>query len=108
MLNSIKLKLRAFDHKLLDKSVSEIVSAVCRAGVGVSGPIPMPSKIERFTVNRSTNIDKTSREHFKRVSHIRLVIIESSPKSVEVLRRINIASGVDIKVEMIGNYEASS
>lgn len=100
MLNGIRLKLRAFDHRLLDRSVSEIISAVYNAGLGVAGPIPMPTKIERFTVNRSTNIDKTSREQFQRASHVRLVIIESSSKSVEALRKLNIASGVDIKVEM--------
>lgn len=100
MLNSIKLKLKAFDHRLLDRSVTDIISAVYRAGVEVSGPIPMPTKIERFTVNRSTNIDKKSREQFQRSSHVRLVLVESSPKSVDALRKISIASGVDIKIEM--------
>jgi len=99
MLHKIKLKLRAYDYKLLDKAISDITSTVCNAGGKIAGPIPLPKKIERFTVNRSTNIDKKSREQFQRISHFRLVIIESSPAALEALRKIDIASGIDIKVE---------
>jgi small subunit ribosomal protein S10 len=99
MFHKIKLKLRAYDYRLLDKATNNIVSTVYRAGASVSGPIPLPTKIERFTVNRGVNIDKKSREQFQRVSHFRLIVIESSPTTLDALRKIDIASGIDIKVE---------
>jgi small subunit ribosomal protein S10 len=98
--NSIKLKLSAFDHRLLDKATNDIVSTATRVGTVVKGPIPLPSKIEKITVNRSTNVDKKSREQFQKVSHYRLIIIDSSPQAVEALRKLDIASGVEIKIEM--------
>lgn len=99
MLHKIKLKLKAYDHRLLEKAVQDIVSAVYRAGATVSGPVPLPTKVESFIVNRSTNIDKKSMEQFQRMSYFRLVVIESSPVAIDALRKIDIASGVDIKVE---------
>jgi len=98
--NSIKLRLKAFDHRLLDRAASEIINVSKRVGVVVNGPIPMPSRIERITVNRSTNVDKKSREQFQKVSHSRLIIIDSNPQVVEALKKLDIASGVDIKIEM--------
>jgi small subunit ribosomal protein S10 len=102
MLNSIKLKLKAFDHLLLEKAVTDIVMAVNRASVRYSGPIPMPKIVEKFIVNRSTNVDKKSREQFQRISHCRLLVIESSPKAVESLKKLDISSGVSIKIIMSG------
>jgi len=98
--NSIKLKLKSFDYQVLDKATKQIVHSAIKAGVTVKGPIPLPNIIERITVNRSTNIDKKSREQFQKVSHSRFIIIESSPQVVEALKKLDIASGVDIKIEM--------
>ena len=87
-------------NQVLDKATKQIVQSALKSGVTVRGPVPLPNVIERVTVNRSTNIDKKSREQFQKTSHARLIIIESSPQVVEALKKLDIASGVDIKIEM--------
>jgi small subunit ribosomal protein S10 len=98
----IKLRLKAFESRVLDKSVKDIVSTLNRINSNFYGPIPMPRKIKKFTVNRSTNVDKKSREQFEIRSHSRVLLIESAPETVEALMKLDIAAGVDIQIKMIG------
>lgn len=98
----IKLKLRAFDHRVLDKTTTDIVNTISRAGARYKGPIPMPRKISRFIVNRSTHVDKKSREQFEMRDHSRLLIIEASPQTVDALMNLDVATGVDIQIKMKG------
>jgi small subunit ribosomal protein S10 len=98
----IKLKLRAFDHRILDQSVRDIVSTVKRTGASVKGPIPLPNKIERFTVNRSTHVNKKSREQFEIRNHTRVLIIEPSPQTIDSLMKLDLASGVDVEIKIEG------
>jgi small subunit ribosomal protein S10 len=98
----IKLKLKAFDHRILDKATSEIVDTISRIGARYKGPVPMPMKISRFTVNRSPHIDKKSREQFEIRDHSRLLMIEASPQTVDALMKLDIAAGVDIQIKMKG------
>ena len=96
----IKIILQAFDHKLLDAATKEIVSTVKRTGAGVSGPVPIPLRIERFTVNRSPHVDKKSREQFEIRTHKRLVIITPTPQTVEALGKLELAAGVDVEIKV--------
>ncbi len=98
----IRISLRAFDHRVLDQSTREIVSTVRRTGAVARGPIPLPVRIERFTVNRSTNIDKKSREQFEIRTHKRLIdILESTPQTLEALGKLDLAAGVDVNIEVM-------
>ncbi len=97
---TINLKLKAFDHGVLDKAVSDIVDAVSRIGAKFTGPIPLPNKIQKFTVNRSTHVHIKSREQYEIRSHARFLVIEASPQIVESLMGLDIASGVDIQIKM--------
>ncbi|WPX96783.1 30S ribosomal protein S10 [Candidatus Bandiella euplotis] len=99
---TIKLKLRAFDHRILDKATGDIVDTISRIGARYKGPVPMPRKISRFTVNRSTHVDKKSREQFEIRDHSRLLIIEASPQTVDALMKLDISAGVDIQIKMKG------
>lgn len=96
----IRILLRAFDHRLLDKSTKEIVGTVNRTGARVRGPIPLPLRIERFTVNRSPHVDKKSREQFEIRTHKRLVIIEPTPQTVEALMKLDLAAGVEVDIKL--------
>jgi len=96
----IRIWLKAFDHRVLDLSTAEIVSTAKRTGAQVKGPIPLPLRIERFTVNRSPHIDKKSREQFEIRTHKRLIdIIDPTPQTVDALMKLDLASGVDIKIK---------
>jgi len=98
----IRIKLKAFDHRLLDRSVKQIVDAVKRTGAVISGPIPLPVDKTIITVNRSTNIDKKSREQFEIRVHKRLIdILETTPKTVDALMRLDLPSGVDVKIKLL-------
>ena len=98
---NIRIRLKAFDHRVLDTSTSEIVSTAKRTGAQVRGPIPLPTGIEKFTVNRSPHIDKKSREQFEIRTHKRLVdILDPSSKTVDALMRLSLAAGVDIEIKM--------
>lgn len=100
----LKLKLRAFDHRVLDQAVTEIVGVLVRTGAKMSGPVPLPTKITRFTVNRSTHVDKESREQFEIRDHARLLVVEEpSPQIIEALSRKYLPSSVDavIKIEEV-------
>ncbi len=98
---SIRIRLKAYDHRLLDQSVKEIVGAAKRTGAEVVGPIPLPMKIERFTVNRSPHIDKESREQFEMRTHRRLIDIKDwLPQTVDALMKLDLAAGVDVEIKL--------
>ncbi len=97
----IRIKLKAFDHRLLDKSLSEIVSTVKRTGAKVKGPIPLPLRIERFTVNKSPHVDKKSREQFEIRTHKRLIIIEPTSQTVDALMKLDLAAGVEVDIKLL-------
>ena len=97
---NIRIRLKAFDHRVLDSSTSEIVSTAKRTGAQVRGPIPLPTGIEKFTVNRSPHIDKKSREQFEVRTHARVIeIIDPTAKTNEVFSKVDVPAGVDIKIK---------
>ena len=96
----IRIRMEAYDHELLDKKAGEIVETAKRTGAKVSGPIPLPTRIERYTVLRSPHIDKKSREQFEIRTHKRLIdITEPTSKTVDALGRLNIPAGIDIRIK---------
>ena len=98
---NIRIRLKAFDHRLLDQSTSEIVSTAKRTGARVRGPIPLPTRIERFTVLRSPHVDKKSREQFEIRTHKRLLdIIDPTPQTVDALMKLDLAAGVDVEIKL--------
>ena len=102
---NIRIKLRAYDNKILDASTEEIVNTVKRTGATIKGPIPLPTRIERYTVLRSPHIDKKSREQFETRTHKRLIdIIEPTPQTVEALMKLDLASGVDVEIKIWAIY----
>ena len=97
----IRIRLQAFEHTILDQSTKDIVETVLKSGAQVVGPIPLPTRIERFTVNRSPHINKKSMEQFEIRTHKRVIeIINSQPKTVDELRKLNLPAGVDIMVKI--------
>src|ERR671923_1693513 len=97
---NIRIRLKAFDHRVLDQSASEIVSTAKRTGARVRGPIPLPTRIERFTVNRSPHIDKKSREQFEMRTHKRVIDIYDFPaRTVDALNRLVVPAGVFVKIK---------
>ena len=97
----IRIRLQAFDHRLLDQAASEIVSTVKRTGAEICGPIPMPTNIERYIVNKSPHVNKESREQFEIRKHTRLVIINhSTPQTVNALGKIDLACGVEAEIKL--------
>ena len=98
---NIRIRLKAFDHRVLDTSTREIVNTAKRTGAQVRGPIPLPTRIERFTVNRSPHIDKKSREQFEIRTHKRLIFItEPTAKTMDALAKLNMPAGVDIRIKV--------
>ena len=98
---SIRIRLKAFDHRVLDQSTSEIVSTAKRTGARVRGPIPLPTRIEKFTVLRGPHIDKKSREQFEIRTHKRLLdIVDPTPQTVDALRKLDLAAGVDVEITL--------
>jgi len=96
----IRIKLRAYDHRLLDQSTQEIVAAAQRTGAGINGPIPLPTAISKYTVNRSPHVDKKSREQFETRTHKRLLdIINPTPQTVDALMRLDLPAGVDVEIK---------
>lgn len=97
----IRIKLKAFDYRILDQSVGEIVETVKRTGAKVAGPIPLPTRISRYTVLRSPHVDKKSREQFEVRVHKRLLdILEPTPETVDALMKLNLAAGVDVEIKL--------
>jgi len=99
----IRICLRAYDHRILDYSTSEIVMTAKRTGARVRGPVPLPNRVERFTVLRSPHIDKKSREQFELQTHKRLVdILDCLPQTVDALMKLELAAGVDVEIKLLG------
>lgn len=97
----IRLKIRAYDHKLIDQSAKQIVDTAERYGVKVAGPIPLPTEIRKYTVNRSTFVHKDSREQYEMRVHKRLLdIINPTPKVIDALMDLNLPAGVDVEIKM--------
>ncbi|MDR2862499.1 MAG: 30S ribosomal protein S10 [Puniceicoccales bacterium] len=96
---TIRIRLKGFDYRILDQSAVEIVETAKRSGAQVSGPVPLPTNIERFTVNRSPHADKKSMDAFELRTHKRLIdIVEPTAATVDELRKLNLPSGVDISI----------
>ena len=97
----IRIRLRAFDHRVLDTSTHEIVNTAKRTGAGVRGPIPLPTRKEKFTVLRSPHIDKKSMEQFEMRTHKRLIdIVEPTPQTVDALMKLDLPAGVDVEIKL--------
>lgn len=99
--SSIRIRLRAYDSGLLDKSTSDIVDTAKRSGAQVLGPIPLPTRIEKFSVNRSPHVNKKSAEQFEMRTHKRLLdIVEPTAQTVDELKKLNLPAGVDITIKI--------
>ena len=98
---NIRIRLKAFDLRILDQSTLEIVNTAKRTGAHVRGPIPLPTDIEKFTVLRSPHVDKKSREQFEIRTHKRLLdIVEPTPQTVDALMKLDLAAGVDVEIKL--------
>ena len=98
---NIRIRLKAFDHRVLDQSTGEIVTTARRTGASVRGPIPLPNKIDKFTVLRSPHIDKKSREQFEIRTHRRVLdIVDPTPQTVDALMKLDLAAGVDVEIKL--------
>ena len=97
----IRIRLKAYDSKLLDQSAGEIVETARRTGAKVAGPIPLPTRINKFTVLRSPHVDKKSREQFEIRTHKRLLdIVDPTPQTVDALMKLDLAAGVDVEIKL--------
>jgi small subunit ribosomal protein S10 len=98
---NIRIRLKAFDHRVLDHSTREIVQTAKRTGATVRGPIPLPTKLEKFTVLRSPHIDKKSREQFEIRTHKRVLdIVDPTPQTVDALMKLDLSAGVDVEIKL--------
>jgi small subunit ribosomal protein S10 len=101
MNEKIRIRLKAYDHRVLDQSTPEIVETAKRTGAQVRGPIPLPTRIERVTVLRSPHVDKKSREQFEIRTHKRLLdIVDPTPQTVDALMKLELAAGVDVEIKL--------
>ena len=101
MTQKIRIRLKGYDHRLLDQSVVEIIDTAKRTGAKVSGPIPLPTRINRWTVLRSPHVDKKSREQFEIRTHKRLLdILGPTPQTVDALMKLDLAAGVDVEIKL--------
>jgi small subunit ribosomal protein S10 len=99
--DKVRIRLRAFDHRLLDQSAEKIVETVRRSGARISGPVLLPTEIQRIAVLRGPTIDKESMEHFERRTHKRLIdILDPGPKTIDALASLDLPSGVDIEIKL--------
>ena len=98
---NIRIRLKAFDHRILDQSTSEIVNTARRTGAKIRGPIPLPTSLNRFTVLRGPHVDKKSREQFEMRTHKRVLdIVEPTPQTDDALMKLDLASGVDVEIKL--------
>ncbi|MDO8643971.1 MAG: 30S ribosomal protein S10 [bacterium] len=98
----VRIKLKGFDHKLLDQSTQEIVESVKRTGARIVGPVPLPTHIERYCVLRSPHVDKKSREHFEIRTHKRMVdILEPTQQTVDALMKLELSAGINVEIKML-------
>ena len=101
MQQNIRIRLKAFDHRVLDASTIEIVNTAKRTGASVRGPIPLPTNIERYTVNRSPHVNKKSREQFEMRTHKRMLdIVDPTPQTVDALMKLDLSAGVDVEIKL--------
>ncbi|MFA5074441.1 MAG: 30S ribosomal protein S10 [Nitrospirota bacterium] len=101
MTQKIRIRLKGYDHRLLDQSAVEIMDTAKRTGAKVSGPIPLPTKVNRWTVLRSPHVDKKSREQFEVRTHKRLMdILDPTPQTVDALMKLDLAAGVDVEIKL--------
>ena len=97
----IRIRLKAYDHRVLDQSAERIVDTAKRTGAFVSGPVPLPTEINRFCVNRSPHVDKKSREHFEIRTHKRLLdVLEPTQQTIDALGKLDLAAGVDVEIKL--------
>jgi len=102
--SKIRIKLKSFDHRLLDRSSVEIVDTAKRTGARVAGPVPLPTHISRYCVLRSPHVDKNSREHFEVRTHKRLVdILDPTQQTIDALMKLDLASGVEVEIKLTGS-----
>ncbi len=105
-MEKIRIKLKSFDHRLLDQSVREIVIKAKRTGAKVSGPVPLPTSVRRFCVLRSPHVDKRSREHFEMRIHKRLIdISDYNNETIEELQKLDLPAGIDVEIQAFGGGE---
>lgn len=101
MTQKIRIRLKGYDHRLLDQSAVEIIDTARRTGAKVAGPIPLPTRINRWTVLRSPHVDKKSREQFEIRTHKRLLdILDPTPQTVDALMKLDLAAGVDVEIKL--------
>ncbi len=97
----IRIRLKAYDHKLLDQSAEQIVETAQRTGADIAGPVPLPTRIEKYTVIRGPFIDKDSQEHFEIRTHKRLIdVLDPSQQTINALMKLNLPAGVDIEIKL--------
>jgi len=98
---NIRIRLKAFDHRILDQSTTEIVNTARRTGAKIRGPIPLPTSIKKFTVLRSPHVNKKSREQFEMRTHKRVLdIVDPTPQTVDALMKLDLAAGVDVEIKL--------
>ncbi|MEM7740599.1 MAG: 30S ribosomal protein S10 [Pseudomonadota bacterium] len=98
---NIRIRLKAFDHRVLDSSAKEIVNTAKRTGAQVRGPIPLPTHIDRYTVLRSPHVNKKSREQFEMRTHKRVLdIVEPTPQTIDALMKLDLSAGVDVEIKL--------
>ena len=101
--NKIRIRLKAYDHRLLDQSATEIVDTAKRTGARVAGPIPLPTRINKYTVLRGPHVDKKSREQFEIRTHKRMVdILEPTPQTVDALMKLDLPAAIDVEIKAFG------
>ncbi|WP_408636602.1 30S ribosomal protein S10 [Parvularcula mediterranea] len=101
MQQNIRIRLKAFDHRVLDTSAKEIVNTAKRTGAQVRGPIPLPTHIDRYTVLRSPHVNKKSREQFEMRTHKRMLdIVEPTPQTIDALMKLDLSAGVDVEIKL--------
>jgi small subunit ribosomal protein S10 len=97
----IRIKIRAYDHKIIDQSARTIIETAIRTGASISGPTPLPTEIKKYTVNRSTFVHKDAREQYEMRTHKRLIdILEPTSKTIDALTNLNLPAGVDVEIKM--------
>lgn len=100
-MSKVSIKLKAYEHSIIDKAAAKIVDTVKRTGGEVSGPIPLPTEVQKYTILRAVHKDKDSREQFERRTHKRLIVINNpSKETVEALQHLDLPSGVDIQIKL--------
>ena len=101
--DKIRIRLKAYDFRLLDQSTAEIVDTARRTGASISGPIPLPTQMQRYTVLRSPHVDKKSREQFEIRTHKRVLdIVDPTPQTVDALMKLDLSAGVDVQIQVLG------